>query len=124
MIECAHERQAEYLIYLFSKGLISNPPDFESKLHNDGATPIFIIPKNGPVVKFLPDRNNDETAAMAIEKVLSKAIWRYIETEEKDLSLKAKVETRFNAQLSCSSCQSLGIASQSVEDFVLKALTF
>jgi hypothetical protein len=61
---------------------------------------------------------------LGIEKVLSKALWRYVETNEADPNLRQKAEARFSAQLNCSSCQGLGIKVKSVEAFVVKVLNF
>lgn len=111
------------MIYLFNQELISSPPDFPSKLHNDGTTPIFEIPEDGPIANFLPQRLNSESKALGIEKVLSKALWRFIETDIADQVLKKKAEARFVAQLNCSTCQGLGIKETSTDEFFSKVLS-
>lgn len=122
LIACPGERAAHYLILLFERALLASPPDFEHELHSDGATPIYQIPNNGPIAAFLPKRQSDPQAAAAIEKVLSKALWNYVKSDTPDQSLAVAARRRFDAQLSCSSCQGLGVGEEIVGDFVESAL--
>ncbi|PIP89094.1 MAG: hypothetical protein COW01_16050 [Bdellovibrionales bacterium CG12_big_fil_rev_8_21_14_0_65_38_15] len=116
-------RAAQYLILLYSKGYLNVPPSFESRLHSDEVTLIYDIPSKGPVIAFLPKRQEDLTSATSIEKVLSKALWAFVETQEPKQENALALTRRFEAQLSCSSCQGLGISDQSVADFVAQVLS-
>lgn len=115
-------RAAEYMILLYSKGYLDSPPNFESRLHSDEVTLIYEIPSKGPVITFLPRRQEDLTSATSIEKVLSKALWAFVETQDPKQELASALTRRFEAQLSCSSCQGLGIRDQSISDFVEQVL--
>tara|TARA_R110000868_G_scaffold117599_4_gene312158 strand:+ start:4711 stop:5160 length:450 start_codon:yes stop_codon:yes gene_type:complete len=122
LIACQCERAAHYLILLFELGLLVSPPPFESIPHSDGTTPLYQIPEDGPVVAFLPKRSTDPSAALGIETVLSKAMWRFVKSEEVDDANKLALEKRFAAQLACSSCQGLGIGEESVARLVERVL--
>lgn len=115
-------RAAEYMILLYSKGYLDSPPNFESRLHSDEVTLIYEIPSKGPVIAFLPRRQEDLTSATSIEKVLSKALWAFVETQDPKQEFASALTRRFEAQLSCSSCQGLGIRDQSISDFVEQVL--
>ncbi len=116
-------RAAQYLLLLYSKGYLNVPPSFESRLHSDEVTLIYDIPSKGPLIAFLPRRQVDLASATAIEKVLSKALWAFVETQEAKQENALALTRRFEAQLSCSSCQGLGITDQSISDFVTQVLS-
>tara|TARA_R110000868_G_scaffold117600_9_gene312324 strand:+ start:5693 stop:6142 length:450 start_codon:yes stop_codon:yes gene_type:complete len=122
LIACEGERPAHYLILLSKLGLLASPPAFESVLHSDGTTPVYQIPEGGPVVAFLPKRQQDPATASPIERVLSKNIWKFVKTDSPEESLRQAVRKRFEAQLACSSCQGLGIGEESVARFVARVL--
>ncbi len=122
LIACPGERAAHYLILLFELGLLASPPSFDSVPHSDGTTPVYQIPQGGPIAGFLPKRLEDPGAASAIERVLSKNIWKFVLTDSPQEPLRQAVKKRFEAQLSCSSCQGLGIGDESVARFVERAL--
>ena len=123
LISTPSVRAAQYVILLYSIGYLDSPPSFESRLHSDEVTSIYEIPSKGPVVAFLPRRQDDLNSATSIEKVLSKALWAFVETEEPKQENATALTRRFEAQLSCSSCQGLGITDQSISDFVAQVLT-
>lgn len=116
-------RAAQYMILLYSKGYLDVPPSFESRLHSDEVTLIYEIPSKGPVIALLPGRQADPASATSIEKVLSKALWAFVENQEPKQENAMALTRRFEAQLSCSSCQALGISDQSISDFVDQVLS-
>ena len=123
LISTPSPRAAAYLILLFKNSYLTSLENFEQTIHGDGATPIFHPPKNGPVALFLPNRNEDEGSAFAIEKVLSKRLWQYVTPGYQDDALKNEVIKRFDAQKDCSTCNSLGINHELVAQFITQVLS-
>lgn len=106
-------RAAEYLKLLLEGEWLSVSPDFPTTLHQDGVTTIYQTPENGPVVKFLKRADIE-----AIEPVLSKAMWRFVVTPVPEPSLALALTRRFEAQLSCSTCQELGIENPQIKALI------
>lgn len=94
----------------------SHPPFLiDSHLHEDGATKIYTIKIEDLCFNFLPNRANDLAMALKTEQIISKKI---IDVLMRKQGSKINLKRIYENQLKCSSCQSLGIESNLISDWI------
>ncbi len=112
----------DFFIDSLAKGYLDSPDInksflIEEKIHNDGKTPIYSINIEKLHFKFLTKREDDLIKAKGIEKVLTEKIKSVLKGA---LDSKEDLHHRFQKQLLCSTCQSLGINSSDISKWLSK----
>jgi hypothetical protein len=111
---------SHFVILSLENGFLYSPDQDKNYLneigvHTDGNTPIFKINFQKLSFEFLSHSEVDPDKAKTLHQLISKKIIAVLEGEE---SAKDKLKHRFEMQLKCSTCQSLGIEEPEIKEWL------
>lgn len=113
---------AEFLILSLKNQYLYSPDrdkDYlvEIGVHTDGNTPIFQIENSKLCFNFLPNAERDPKKAKALHQLISNKV---ISVLVNDKDARQKLKQRFESQLKCSTCKSLGIGEPKIKEWIKK----